>query len=135
MKNSILIFFGCNLLIILFFSYSKILYLNSKNRINPKNIEMIKLGMSSEDVISILGKPISIKDKFLKDEKTFTYTEPIKYAMTYPMLWVHFDNNHKVNCIYAKKYIYWGADDECIYLIDKNYNPKNPDINLLEANF
>ena len=96
---------------------------------------MLKLGMSYKEVISILGKPVSIKDKYLRDGKTLTYTKPIKYAMTYPMLWVHFDKNYKVNCIFAKKYILWGGDNECIYGIDENYNPQNPDTTFLEANF
>lgn len=135
MKNPILIFCSIILLIISFFSYSTLLYLNSEHRIYSEKIKKIKLGMSNQEVISILGKPINIEDTYLKDGKTYTYTKPIEYAMTYPMLWVHFNDKKEVRCVFAKKYILWGADDECIYAIDANYNPKNPDTSLFEANF
>ena len=37
------------------------------------------------------------------------------------MLWIHFDKDKKVCEVYAKQYIYFGADDEDIYGFD-HYN-------------
>ncbi len=116
-------------------SYSSILYLAFDHRIDSEKIKKIKLGMSAKEVTSILGQPLDIKDKYLKDGKTYTYTQPIDYAMTYPMLWVHFDLENKVNCVFAKEYIFWGTDDEVIYAIDENHNYKHPDTTRIDSIF
>ena len=98
---------------------------NDDSKINTQKIRAITVGMSMENIISILGKPIQIADRYDKKGKTFTYTKVPKYKMTYPMLWIHFDKNAKVNQVFAKKYILWGADDECIYIQDSTINHKN----------
>lgn len=86
MRNPFVLFFCAMFLIILLFSYSSILYLAFDHRIDSEKIKKIKLGMSTKEVTSILGQPLDIKDTYLKDGKTYIYTQPIDYAMTYPML-------------------------------------------------
>lgn len=98
---------------------------NENNKINTNKIKLIKVGLSEATVISILGNPLQVENKYKSMGKTFTYTRVPKYAMTYPMLWVHFDKNENVNQVFAKKYILWGADDECIYIQDSTINNKN----------
>lgn len=107
----------------------------SQNKLNAEKIKLIKIGMTSEKVISILGKPLTIENNYLNDRKTYTFTKPIKFAENYPMLWIHFDNNMKVTQVYAKKYILWGSDDESIYMLDSNNDFENRDAKRLETIF
>jgi outer membrane protein assembly factor BamE (lipoprotein component of BamABCDE complex) len=124
MKKIVLFFIGF-ILIIVVFSYSFSGFNSNKNiGINTSKIRAVKVGMSVGKVISILGKPIQIKDRYESKGKTFTYTKVPKYAMEYPMLWVHFDNKKKVEAVFAKRYILWGMDDECIYALDSNSDTK-----------
>lgn len=106
------------------------------NRINTEKIKSIRIGMTADHVISILGKPLKIENRYENKGKIFSYTEPLEYNMTYPMLWVHFDEESNVRQVYAKKYILWGADDKCIYLLDSKYDdPKFMNTEQLRAEF
>ena len=71
--------------------------------------------MTEEMVKSILGKPFEAKSRNNKNEITYYYSKPVMFSKNYPMLWVHFDDDLKVCDVYAKRYIYFGADDEGIY--------------------
>ena len=90
--------------------------------VNSEKIKIIKVGMNSENVISILGKPFKSGKKISSEGFIYTYTNPVKYSLNHPMLWIHFDKELKVREVYAKRYILFGADDECIYLLNSNYN-------------
>ena len=91
--------------------------------VNSEKIKKIKVGMNSEKVISILGMPFKSEKKISSEGVMYTYTNPVKYSLNYPMLWIHFDKELKVREVYAKRYILFGADDECIYLLNSNSNP------------
>ncbi|WP_126340432.1 hypothetical protein [Kaistella jeonii] len=90
--------------------------------VNSEKIKIIKLGMKSEKVILILGKPFKSEKEILGEGFIYSYTNPVKYSIIYPMLWIHFDKKLKVREVYAKRYILFGADDECIYLLNSNNN-------------
>ncbi|MBD2769471.1 hypothetical protein IC235_16400 [Hymenobacter sp. BT664] len=47
----------------------------------------------------------------------FTYTLEGGFMRTYPMLWVYFDEQARVNNVYAKEY---AGDDFCIYSLSDN---------------
>jgi hypothetical protein len=51
-------------------------------------------------------------DRRHERNSTFTYTRHGGVFWTYPMLWVHFDKQARVNSVYAKEY---AGDDTCIY--------------------
>ncbi len=123
---------------------------DSFERVTGNKLKQIKLGMTIENVISNIGKPIKINasrtlhdgncknprlglekkinstsdirniiDSYYKDKKyccdgnkedlkekviTLQYTKPNYLSKKYPMLWIHLDDNYKVNCVYAKEY-------------------------------
>jgi len=136
MRNKILIIIFSLLVIFLFSLYFLNKSSNSNSRINTDNIKLIQVGMTVENVVAILGKPLKITNRYENRGKTFTYTEKQENKMTYPMLWVHFDRESKVDIVFAKKYILWGADDECIYNLDSKYDdPKFMNTELLKAQF
>lgn len=103
--------------------------------ITASKITSVKVGMSIAKVFSILGKPLKIESKNSNRTRTFTYTEVPKYTKTYPMLWVHFDEDEKVRQVFAKKYILWGVDDECIYIQDSTFMKQKPDLRQLKQMF
>ena len=83
--------------------------------VTANKILQIKPGMTEDMVKSILGNPFEIKSRNDQNEITYYYSKPVRLSKNYPMLWVHFDQNLKVCEVYAKRYIYFGADDEGIY--------------------
>jgi hypothetical protein len=83
--------------------------------VTSKKIENIKPGMSYQKVIAILGKPINVKHS--ETLTVLEYSRPINYCENYPMLWINLNRNMNVDHVYVKRYIYFGADDECIYYL------------------
>ncbi|MFT3796534.1 hypothetical protein [Flavobacterium sp.] len=115
-KKAILSF----LLIVLIFSLIiRVFGTNSDlaKNITREKIESIEPGMSYEKVISILGKPIKVRQS--KTLTVMEYSRPVSFSKNYPMLWVNLDRNNKVDHVYAKRYIWFGCDDEGIYLREK----------------
>ena len=110
--------------------------------VTADRIQQVRLGMTPAQVVATLGKPLNeigsyrgqyprnvarnpdfarlplpetsyVDGDRLHDQScTFIYTRPGGFFRTYPMLWVHFDKQARVNNVYAKEY---GADDQCIY--------------------
>ena len=85
--------------------------------ITREKIESIEPGMSYEKVISILGKPIRLKS--YGNLTIMEYSRPVRFSRNYPMLWVNLNKRNKVDHVYAKRYIWFGCDDEGIYLREK----------------
>jgi outer membrane protein assembly factor BamE (lipoprotein component of BamABCDE complex) len=82
-------------------------------------IRSVRVGMAEDEVVRILGEPLSTTVDQAHDVKTLEYTLPMRRARWYPMLWVHLKGG-RVNEVYAKKYVWWGLDDEGVYgLSDK----------------
>jgi len=136
MRKIFLIIIGSLLVIFLFLLCFSNKSSNRRSLINTDNIELIKIGMKVEDVVTILGKPLKITNRYENKGKTFTYTEKQENKMTFPMLWVHFDKELKVDEVFAKKYFLWGMDNECIYILDsKDDNPKFMNTQQLRAAF
>lgn len=95
----------------------------------PENIRSVKLGMSQEQVHAILGEPLSKEPRVvdgMPPREIWVYSRPVSSAFRYPMLWVHFDSTGVVE-VYAKKYVYWGADDEGIYGVSQRGEWEKPD--------
>ncbi|MES2545999.1 MAG: hypothetical protein V4548_14035 [Bacteroidota bacterium] len=84
--------------------------------VSSKKIKNITPGMTYEKVISIMGKPINVMQSGTLT--VLEYSRPVKYCKNYPMLWVNLDSNMNVDHVYAKRYLYFGADDECIYFLN-----------------
>jgi hypothetical protein len=97
----------------------------ASSRVTAANIERVSLGMSEAEVVAILGTPIRTDSEpyLSSDAKVMTYSRPARGARWYPMLWVHLQGGVVTN-VYAKRYVYWGFDDEGIYnLIQEDPNP------------
>jgi len=93
---------------------------NLSKGVTANKILQIETGMTEEMVKSILGNPFEIKSENNKNEITYYYSKPVMLSKNYPMLWVHFNQDLKVREVYAKRYIYFGADDEGIYALAKS---------------
>lgn len=78
--------------------------------ISEKQIRKVKLGMSKQQVVSLLGKPV------YESFQTFQCTPA--YNHHYPMLWVHFNDSGKVRQVYAKYYDW--LDDRGVYGLSKD---------------
>jgi hypothetical protein len=79
-------------------------------------IRQVRLGMTVEEVVAILGQPFSIEPKPIEfhgpDASTMNYSKRVPSAWSYPMLWVHLKNRRVVE-VYAKSYVGW--DDRGVY--------------------
>lgn len=120
------------LLVLALFLSKRIFGTNSNlaEGVSSKKITEIEIGMTKNDVFKIIGKPLEIQNK-----TTFVYSKPVKYSRNYPMLWVHFDENQKVREVLAKRYIYFGCDDEGIYGVSKSNKPWIVDQSVLNDCF
>lgn len=79
-------------------------------------IRAMQVGMTEEEVLSIIGEPFDIAPSSLNPFiMTFTYSKRIPIARWYPMLWVHFQDG-KVIEVYAKRYYFWGDDIGILWL-------------------
>ena len=85
--------------------------------VNSNKIENIKPEMSYQKVVSILGKPINVKHS--GKLTVLEYSRPVEFCKNYPMLWVNLNGKMNVDHIYAKRYLCFGADDECIYYLNR----------------
>ncbi len=94
---------------------------------------MVRLGMERQDVEQILGMPYDVADDPSAGvgRQVMTYTQPARWAYSYPMLWVHLTDG-RVHEVYAKRYILWGVDDQGISSLSA---PSEPSLDLLAAEF
>ncbi len=74
--------------------------------------------MSEAEVTSLLGNPIAVEPRlspwFPRGAKTMVYFRPLSTEICrYPMLWIHLDQNGKVQEVYAKEHFLW--DDRGVY--------------------
>jgi hypothetical protein len=95
----------------------------ASRRVTVRNIAHVSLGMSQDEVVATLGPPFSVEPEPYQasDAQVMNYSRPAKNARWYPMLWVHLRGG-AVAEVYAKRYVWWGTDDEGIYLL----SPKHP---------
>jgi hypothetical protein len=77
-------------------------------------IRSIRVGMTEAEVARILGVPLETGCDQARDTKTLQYTRRVRGVRRYPMLWVHLKGG-RVTEVYAKRYIWWGTDDEGVY--------------------
>ena len=85
-----------------------------------KNIKRVQLGMTKQEVISILGEPYSVGPGIYGcNTLEMTYSQPVKFARWYPMLWVHLRSNVVME-VYGKRYVDWGLDDVGVYSLSLN---------------
>jgi hypothetical protein len=93
--------------------------------VNVLNIRKIRLGMTQAQVIELLGEPFSVEKKSIEywppNSFVMHYSRPGQRARWYPMLWIHLKDD-KVEEVYAKRYIFWGVDDEGVYLLDGRHD-------------
>lgn len=96
--------------------------------LTASNILSVRPDMTMDQVQAILGMPVrkdsvanycfycSCKTNHLCIDSmsyTFQYTKQLKFRLSYPMLWIHFDSKMRVKSVYVKKYNL--LDDEAIY--------------------
>jgi hypothetical protein len=83
-------------------------------------VRRIELGMKREQVVQILGFPKEERAEHLSTidgehhRVVLQYAQAVAGARWYPMLWVHLEAGSVVE-VYAKRYIFWGADDVGVY--------------------
>lgn len=83
-------------------------------------IRAIQIGMTEEEVYSILGQPFHRGPaSFDPAVLTLTYSKPVFLARWYPMLWVHLRDGRVIE-VYAKRYIGWGTDDVVVYWLGED---------------
>lgn len=78
-------------------------------------IRSLKLGMTRVDIEHVLGQPFR-EDTEIPGRVVLHYSREVAYARSYPMLWIHLQNDRLVE-VYAKRYFLWGLDDEAVYLL------------------
>jgi hypothetical protein len=145
-----------------------------------KDIRLIALGDSLEEVLQKLGRPYKIeslaglhelkckapKDQLIMDIRTNTnirkivnlkfsekdyccsgnkedlvnkrvtlvYSNRVEFSNHYPMLWIKFDKDFRVNSVFAKQYEgYLGLEEPCIYSLNQDQHFENKE--LFEKNF
>lgn len=94
---------------------------NIPQKVTRENIRKVEIGMSLEEVTSLLDQPFSIEPSQAYPGEKITvlnYSKPVLRARWYPMLWVYLDND-KVVHVYAKRYTLWGFDDKGVYGLSK----------------
>lgn len=69
--------------------------------------------MTEAQVVQILGYPLVVTTDQTKGLKTLEFTRAVR-ARSFPMLWVHLQGG-RVTEVYAKRYVWWGLDDEGLY--------------------
>lgn len=80
-------------------------------------IRSIRVGMTEGEVVRILGEPLSSDFDADRRVRTLNYTRAVPGARWHPMLWVHLTEG-RVSEVYAKKYVWWGKDDEGVYMLN-----------------
>ena len=92
--------------------------------ITAARVRRVALGMSHEEVARLLGaarqtnySEVVGTDKSLRRLATLVYSQPVRSAFGYPMLWIHLEDG-KVRGVCAKHYYLWGADDTTLYSLD-----------------
>ncbi|MGI4872351.1 MAG: outer membrane protein assembly factor BamE domain-containing protein [Janthinobacterium lividum] len=105
------IIFFISLLVLGSFSSCNHSYSADNELLTEKNIKSIQLGMTEEQVESIIGEPVK-KIYGNGSYYTFQYTQPSEIPV-YTMVWVHFGPTLKVHSVYVKDYFF--LDDQGIY--------------------
>ena len=80
-------------------------------------IRSIRVGMTEGELVRILGEPLSSDFDAGRGVRTLNYARAVPGARWYPMLWVHLREG-RVSEVYAKKYVWWGKDDEGVYILN-----------------
>jgi outer membrane protein assembly factor BamE (lipoprotein component of BamABCDE complex) len=78
--------------------------------VNPAAIRRVTIGMTSQQVLAILGQPVRIRSGYVNGV-LYDYARP--GMLNNAGLWVSFHNN-AVREVHAKRY-FWIADDKTIY--------------------
>ncbi|MCB0769887.1 MAG: hypothetical protein KDC00_05725 [Flavobacteriales bacterium] len=122
-------------LVVLFVLLSIVLWDRYGTRLglNAENILSIRPGMTMVEVRTILGDPVRQEvDRDIKffcrcneeqickepERTTWTYTrKPVMRALSFPMLWVHFNSRCHVDEVYAKEYFALGMDSRGMYMV------------------
>lgn len=79
-------------------------------------IRSVQLGMTEDDVMRFLGRPLAVKADRARGVTTLEYSRPVRTSQSYPMLWIHLKDG-RVKEVYAKRYLNWGLDDEGAYVL------------------
>jgi hypothetical protein len=85
-------------------------------RVSVGTIRELRLGMSREEVVALLGEPLSEGPNH-SGFYTLTFSKPVDVAGWYPMLWVHLRDG-RVEQVFAKRYVEWGIDDRGVYSLN-----------------
>lgn len=93
---------------------------SAPEHLTATKILKIEIGMSREEVIDILNKPIAKLETDFDGDETYQYT--VGYKCNFPVLWVHFDSIG-VKEVYAKYYA--EIDDYGIYGLSRNQKTQN----------
>jgi hypothetical protein len=92
--------------------------------VTARAIRTLRIGMTEAEVVETLGAPLSVKADQNGSLKTLEFTRAVR-ARSFPMLWVHLTNG-RVTEVYAKKYVWWGFDDEGLYGLSSSGHWESP---------
>lgn len=82
--------------------------------VTAQRVRSVRVGMPEREVLRLLGEPFRSRFDPTLGRTSLEYARAPRFARSYPMLWVHLKDG-KVAEVYAKKYVWWGLDDEGIY--------------------
>ncbi|MEZ4758077.1 MAG: hypothetical protein R2817_14710 [Flavobacteriales bacterium] len=118
-------------------------WFGSRFRLDADDLLALKPGMTKDEVRVLLGEPL--QEEVRRDHKffcrcnpeqicwrseltTWTYTRKplIRFVpfLTFPMVWVHFNERGHVDEVYTKQYFADGMDSKGLYL--KKLDPCDP---------
>ena len=87
--------------------------------VTKAGIRAIRLGDSEARVRQLLGAPLQ-RDVISEADLSLSFARRVSGAYAYPMLWVGLHDGG-VTEVYAKEYVYWGHDDGCVYLLNRDH--------------
>jgi len=110
--------------------------------VTADRVLMLRPGMTYEEVTTIVGPPVRMETELPRhregsmdvvhrqvptanpfgDRVVLTFSRPVRFAMSYPMLWVTLEKG-RVTDIYAKRYDAWGLDSEGVYWYREGKDP------------
>lgn len=97
--------------------------------VSVERVLALKVGMSYEQVVAVLGPPVEVKrvaagselerlPNGSRESVVLSYGRPVIWAASYPLLWVRLDDN-RLESVYAKQGFFGGTGDDGLYLYDK----------------
>ena len=114
------------IIVMLFIAYGVINFMGLRSNlatdVTQQQIEAIEIGMSRDEVIATLGEPWSVEpfeDGVAETDRTvMNYGRFILPVKSFPMLWVHLEDDHVV-AVYAEVHYGIGAgrslDETAVY--------------------